>query len=79
MRQQSFKEWMANGGDDIYESILDWLENVPEEIDLRELIGCDNDEYAYGECESRYESELSGYGDYLYEQERDRQMEEEHE
>jgi len=79
MKQQSFKEWMANGGDTLYENILDWLENVPEEIDLRELIGCDKDEYAYAECESRYESELSSYGDYLYDEMKDRQMEEDHE
>jgi len=76
MRQQSYKEWMADGGDLVYEEILDWLENVPESVDLRELLGCDNDEYAYGVCEDKYTDELSSYDDYAYDLARDMEMEE---
>ena len=75
MKQQSFKEWMANGGDNTYEEIMDWLDNAPSCVSLRDLLGMKNDEYSYSICEEEWESEWEDYCDSKYDQMRDDRME----
>ena len=75
MKQQSFKEWMANGGDDKFEEVMDWLEDCPSSINLRDLLGMDNDEYSYSICEEEWEGEWEDYCDSKYDELRDERME----
>lgn len=76
MKQQSYKEWFDEEGYILFDEILDWLREAPNDIKLKDLLGCTNGEYAYGECERAYDEYNSSNDDYAYDMSRDMEMEE---
>lgn len=73
--KKNFEDWYNDYGYTIYDSVLDWLQEAPNEIDLSELIGNQsNEEYAFGICEFEYESLLSESIDIAYDDYRDSKL-----
>lgn len=77
MRHTTFNEWMQEDGQKVYEDVIEWLENAPQEIDIIDLGVYDKDQYAFGICEITYGSNEDDYNDYQYEQYCDRTLDDE--
>ena len=63
----SFKEWMQAEGQEVYDEVIEWVDNAPGVVDLEELGIFEKDEYAFGICEIRFESREDDYNAYMYE------------
>lgn len=51
---QTFEEYMAEEGAELYAEVLDWLAEAPECVNTRHLLGKSREEYAMSVCQSDY-------------------------
>ena len=71
---QTFDDWFENHEDD-YTAIIDWLEGIPDTLNLSDFIGSqDIHDFAGDTMFAAYESEAGDYADYKYDQMRDDEL-----